>query len=172
MSTPSLRYTWKPGCRIRVPAQVVGARLELLRRRHGGMIRPHDLLEDARRPSSPLHRLFEWDDRRAAHQWRLEQAEHILRSLVAVIVTGKRPRLYRAYVAVPPPERSPSAPPRAAYVRIEDALRSPAQRRYLLQQALDEIEWWERKYRALRELASVFAALRNARRALEARATG
>lgn len=41
------------------------ARLEDLRRRDG-LLQPAAVVEDARDESSPLHPLFEWDDRKAA----------------------------------------------------------------------------------------------------------
>jgi hypothetical protein len=36
------------------------------------------LVKEAEKKSSPLHSLFQWDEKRAAHQWRLQQARVII----------------------------------------------------------------------------------------------
>lgn len=40
------------------------------------------VLREARRPSSPLHGEFEWNDRKAADSYRREQAGRLIRALV------------------------------------------------------------------------------------------
>lgn len=47
------------------------------------------LLAEARRKSSPIHGLFEWDDRRAARAQRLARAGYLLRSINVVRVAVK-----------------------------------------------------------------------------------
>ncbi len=44
----------------------------------GVVVTPERLLQEASNPRNPLHRYFEWDDSRAAHKWRLEQARQML----------------------------------------------------------------------------------------------
>jgi len=46
-----------------------------------GRLTPDMILHDARRPDSPLHHLFEWDNERAAAEWRLEQARSVIRTV-------------------------------------------------------------------------------------------
>lgn len=45
-----------------------------------GMITPEGVLARAQNPKSPLHAAFEWDDEKAAVQYRLEQARALVRS--------------------------------------------------------------------------------------------
>lgn len=48
----------------------------------GKALTPPTVVEAARNPASPLHGLFEWDDGRAAAQYRLEQARRIIKTIV------------------------------------------------------------------------------------------
>ena len=55
----------------------------------GGPVSPEDILEAARNPEHPLHDYLEWDDAKAAHAGRLEQAEGFIQdTLVEEIVEG------------------------------------------------------------------------------------
>lgn len=65
-------------------------RLDQIIRLNNGRITPDAVIEDARSKKSPLHDQFEWDDSKAAHQYRLEQAREIIRSVKMEIVTSER----------------------------------------------------------------------------------
>lgn len=43
------------------------------------MLKPEAVVEAARAKSSPLHSKFEWDDTKAAHKYRLQQAAELIR---------------------------------------------------------------------------------------------
>lgn len=58
--------------------------LELIRKKHGGLLRPSDVVEFARAKDTELHRHFQWDDSRAAGEYRLLQARHLIRVVVHV----------------------------------------------------------------------------------------
>lgn len=45
----------------------------------GRRLSPDDVVRAASDPASPLHRYFTWDDTAAAHQWRMCQAETLIR---------------------------------------------------------------------------------------------
>ena len=49
---------------------------------------PHKLLEYAKSKKSSIHHLFEWDDGKAAHQYRLWQARHYFLSIELVTNNG------------------------------------------------------------------------------------
>lgn len=51
-----------------------------LARRNGGLLRPADVVEEARDENSPLHSSFIWDDTEAARLYRLDQAQRLIRS--------------------------------------------------------------------------------------------
>lgn len=57
----------------------------LARLEREGTITPDAVVEDARNVASPLHDLFEWDDSKAAHEYRLDQARAIIRTVRVVV---------------------------------------------------------------------------------------
>ena len=80
-------YTFKGGFRPkgRARPQDVGERLEQLRRDGDGVLDAVDVVVDARPDHSPLHGFFEWDDGKAAHAHRVDQAKNLIKA-VSVIV--------------------------------------------------------------------------------------
>lgn len=80
-----MRYEWAEGRGRSVPALVVGKQLEQIAARHGGRITPDDLVASAKGSRSPLHRLFEWDDSKAARAHRLHQARMVINSIDVVV---------------------------------------------------------------------------------------
>ena len=48
---------------------------------NGGALTPAAVVDAARDPTSPLHASFEWDNTEAAHQYRLDQARTLIRSV-------------------------------------------------------------------------------------------
>jgi hypothetical protein len=56
-------------------------RVRQIYKKAGKVLRPEDIIEDARDPKSPLHDSFEWDDSKAAHAYRMEQARRLIREI-------------------------------------------------------------------------------------------
>lgn len=46
-----------------------------------GQLTPELVLDAALDPASPLHKAFEWNDERAGHQYRIEQARALIRTV-------------------------------------------------------------------------------------------
>lgn len=59
------------------------AKDELLRiaNENGGVLKPEDVVNTARDPENVLHRCFIWDDKKAAHEHRLDQARELIASI-------------------------------------------------------------------------------------------
>lgn len=76
------KYSWSR--RFGVPAQVFGDFYYSLQKRT-----PEELVRAAKNPRSPVHKLFEWNDRAAAHEHRLVQARVMVNSLQVEIITPK-----------------------------------------------------------------------------------
>lgn len=68
-------YKWAHGTRG-APAQAVGETVAWLVEAHGGVCPPSALVEVARDEQHPCHRLFTWDDPKAAEAWRRHEARH------------------------------------------------------------------------------------------------
>jgi len=67
------RYQFVPGSGMTGDAQKVGEAIAEIAARHGGQLTEQGILEAAKDPSSPLHDYFEWDDKKAAAEWRKHQ---------------------------------------------------------------------------------------------------
>ena len=78
----AVKYKWSRG--FSVPAQVFGEFYYRLKRRT-----PEELVRAARSKSSPVHSLFEWNDKKAAHEARLIAARVMINSLQVEIITPK-----------------------------------------------------------------------------------
>lgn len=75
--------------------------LERLLDANGGDITVHDIVAEAARAKSPLHRMFEWDDTAAAQKYRLQQARDLLREYKITIKTDNKTLVISGVVAIP-----------------------------------------------------------------------
>lgn len=140
-------YQWKiPGI-IPVDAQTAGEELERIYKRDGA-VSPDAIVKDNADPTAPLHGCFEWDDTKAAHKYRLTQAQTIIRTIVTVCDTPQQTQPVRAFVSV----QNNYRPTRI--VMEDDGMRNE-----LLATALSELQAFKRKYAALSELSAVFEAI-------------
>ncbi len=64
-------------------------RLAELELNGGGRLTPAAVVEDAKDPASPLHDCFQWDDEKAAHAHRLDQARSLITSIRIVQKTDR-----------------------------------------------------------------------------------
>jgi len=56
------------------------------------ILTPEVVVRAAENQSSVLHKLFEWDENKAAYNWRLQQARTILNNIEVTIITDGEPR--------------------------------------------------------------------------------
>lgn len=92
-------YQWKPGYGMGGDADRIGHEIETL----GDAVSPRAVVELARDEATALHASFEWDDAKAAEEWRVEQARGIMRALVFVEERPGAPDdrvVFRAYESV------------------------------------------------------------------------
>lgn len=147
-------YEWKNGTRGMkgVDAQSVGERLEKIREKFGGFMTPEMVVDDARKPRSPLHDVFEWDDIQAAGRYRAEQAGYVIRHISVTISVGAEETVTRAFVSIQQDDG-------ARYTSIIHAMSDAELRKQVLQQAWSELEAWKGKYKEYDELSHIFAAM-------------
>jgi len=150
-------------------AKVFGKRIDWLMDQNGRSVTPEDLLMDARNAKSPLHKYFEWSDRAAAEQWRLNQARYVLRSIsVDVVYADGNKKTTRAFVNVNRPIGDDEER-KSVYVNIESALSDSDMGDQLLEDAVSELDSWRQRYAMLRELAIVFGAIEKVKTRLRKR---
>jgi len=91
-----------------------------------GTLLPKDVIEAARSPQHILHDYFEWDDARAGHLHRIDQARGLIKRYRVTVETSKR--LYQ----IPRYLRDPGRHGGDAGYRRADALSAPDQRSALV----------------------------------------
>lgn len=91
----------------------INAEINRIYQEHNG-ITPSLLVEEAKDPNSILHHLFEWDDEKAGHAYRLDQARQIITSVKVNIISETKMISAVSYV------RDPRVPgDQQGYVSIE-----------------------------------------------------
>lgn len=115
-----------------------------------GVLDSKDIVNESRNQTAALHSCFEWDDAVAAEKYRQEQASDMVRCLVTIEKPDdqKEPIVVRAFVKTT-----------EKYEPIKVSLRTEEKRAVLLQDALNDIQWFRNKHSQLNELAKVFDAM-------------
>lgn len=146
----SSRWRWSEGTRKPVRyAAALGATIERIKSRSGAFS-AKQVVAAARAKGSPIHGLFEWDNRKAAEKYREIQARDMIRCLVYVSGDGDGETEIPAAVSFGPGD---------GYVGAREVLSSADLRARLIRQALAEADSWRGRYIHLKELGAVFAAI-------------
>ena len=82
-------------------SKAAAARINELARANGGRVTPEMIVADAKRKSSPLHGLFEWDTSKAAAAHWIETARWVIRQVRIEVTTETRTISTVAYVRDP-----------------------------------------------------------------------
>lgn len=131
-------------------AEVIGPYLE---QKFGDKaVTPHAFLVAAQTKRSPLHRYFQWDDHKAATEYRVWQAREILGSLMVIVETPSGGEIEtRAYhnIVVENGERH------RVYAPQHIVWQSETLREQVIMRALRDLERWEAQYGQYEELARV-----------------
>lgn len=128
---------------------------------HDGLLMPEHVVAAAKPKSSPLHNRFEWNNTKAAEQHRLWQARQLISVCVQILPGVAEP------VAVFHSLSTDRA--NGGGYRTTVAICSHAEmREQKLQDALHELNMFQRKYASLRKLSDVFSAIRKATKRLAA----
>ena len=124
---------------------------------NGGRITPDLVLESANPKDSPIHHLFCWDDTEAAKNYRLLQAQTIIRKIrVSYEQSPERTVSVRAYVNVEPRrEEEEDQPERGVYVTLSEALSVDEYRNQLFQCAKRDAAAFRNKYSTLVEVSNI-----------------
>jgi len=145
-----------PGRAKRADPQAIGEALETIRLENGGELHPQAVVADARDAKSPLHRYFEWDDKKAAEAHRMDQARALIRSIR--IIDDNDDKARPAFLSI----RSDNG---VGYRSLGDVLSSRDLRQRLLEQAERDLDAWTARYRELREIVElILPAQRELRR--------
>lgn len=108
---------------------------------------------------SALHRCFQWNDSKAAQQWRLWQARQLIVSVEVKYEDGKKHQVYVSPVAI--------RKDNAGYARLSTILSNAQLRMQYLDQALAELERICARYNDLAELSGIRTEIQLVRKARE-----
>ena len=136
--------------------------LEAIRTKAGGVLNPEDVVDFAKKKNTALHSAFTWDDGEAAAQYRLWQARQVIRVCVTIRDDVKGPPL-RTYVSLMEDRGD------TGYRLLTDVMTDEEMRAKLLEQALNELQNWQQRYRQLKALEPIFAAAAKVRKPRKAK---
>lgn len=148
------QIVWVEGARVPkgLKADTAYGALEAVRLKSGGILKPADVVDDARPVDAVLHPAFEWDDAVAAERHREDQARLLIRSVRVIIAERPDDGPRRTYVHVETQDDS-------AYVTTARALSEPELRAQVISKAKADLASFRARYRDLTELSEIFAAI-------------
>ena len=154
-------YTYRAGYRpaLKDP-QAVGDKLQELRDKHKGLT-ASIVIEDAKNKKSVLHGAFEWNDSKAAHEWRLHSARHLMRAVVTKELDSSGEIRYQPAFVFVKTEEGPR------YESLAKVLDDDELRLQVINRALKEFEQCQKRYEEYEEFLSVFESFDKTRKRLE-----
>lgn len=155
---------------IKLP-ESISEELRFIQTNNNGTLQPHHVVEYAKDPNTLLHNKFEWQDSKAAHQYRLWQARKVI-SLELIVVDRKSEKPCNVFVSMDNDNVEPGKQTRAfislsidrkgdkvGYRSIEDVISDEEMRQQMLEDARKDMNLFRRKYHMLKELSDVFSAM-------------
>ena len=130
--------------------------LKAIAMKHGGVLKPDDVVSFAKDPETSLHAAFDWNDTDAAQKWRIEQARGIIQVAVEIIMVKNKEISVRVFIS-PIAARKENGD--GGYKLVESLLHNRKGRREILETALSELDVFQKKYNWLSELVKVFEAI-------------
>ena len=109
MSNPKikkLKYAFKEGARYGIDANDAGSELARIHSAHG-VLEPAAVVKESEPETAPLHPVFEWDDHKAAGQYRNWQARVLIKSVRVIPNENEAPE--PVYVHVGNSANTPAA---------------------------------------------------------------
>jgi len=149
------------GMKLPVKEQVAGEHLMNLYDENDKKLTAEIVIEDATAKSSPLHPCFEWNNKKAAHSYRLEQARHIIKNVTIVREEGEEKLQIKNFVSIRTDEdgqltHSKMGKGRSFYVTISDVMSNHDLKEYTFEQAYRELMSFRSKYDNLRQFEKLF----------------
>ena len=124
--------------------------------KYDGVLTAELVVKAARKPNSPLHDHFTWDDSEAGKAYRLLQAGELIRK-VKVTYSPSEDVSYRvrAFFNVVSTDEEVGK----IYVPIKEALNNPSYREQLLAEAKRDAETFVKKYKVLNEVKDIINSI-------------
>lgn len=147
-------YSWR-NTNYPVKAEEAASELQRIEQKYGE-VTPRNLLDESTPEDAVMHNCYEWDDSKAADNYRLWQSRHIMSCLVVTYAdeaeTEPKEIVVRAFQNV-------SEEREGRFISVEKAFESTTTRDIILQKAFEELAMFRKKYSDLSELAKVITAI-------------
>ena len=141
---------------------IVRRELENIRRAHGA-INPEVIVREASSSKHPLHRYFEWDDRKAAHEHRLQQAYQMILASRMTVIARAAAQAPPGVVKAHPVQQQVRGYVNTAYgcgfVSRTEVLANDELRRALVAKKLRELQGWCESVADIAELTNLRLAV-------------
>ena len=126
--------------------------LEIVRKRSkDGKLHAEEIVEFAKNKNTALHSKFEWDDTKAAQEYRIWEARQLIKIVVTIIPHTNVET--SVYVSLKKDRMG-----EGGYRAMVEVLSNKELRKDLLHDALEDFEYWKRKYYLVTELIPIFQA--------------
>lgn len=149
----------RDGSRLTVAeAAAYGKRLDWLASNNSGSITAKEVLADAEKKESPLHAYFEWDDSKAAIEYRLYQARNLLRSIEVVVTRsdGTEMQVRQYYSITEQTEEGQTQ----SYYMLGVVLNNAEKRAAVIADAYREVVNWQLRYEQYQEFNEICSSIR------------
>ncbi len=122
-------------------------------------VTPKDVLHDAENPDSVMHGFFEWDNRRAAAAYRIQQARQLLGRLKVIYhdELGKEVRV-REYIRLV--HEAPSTHElRSGYFPRAKAMTNSGLEQQCVERSITELESWMNRWRGFKRIEAAYVGV-------------
>jgi hypothetical protein len=145
-------YQCKKSQRLsKAEVMAVGTLLEDITSRPGADAKA-ELVARSKPKNSETHHLFEWDDTKAGHAYRLSQAADLIQAIEIVFEDGETPVRAFPSISVGDGERD--------YMPMQRVLSNAELTQQLIYEAKQDAEAWARRYEHLRHCAELHGVFR------------
>lgn len=153
-------YEFKKGSRINLNAEKTYEELQIIKSNNiENMLEPPEVVEYARNnPQSELHKGFEWNDSKAAEQYRLQQARQIIYNIRIIQVEDDVNVDVAKTVEYIPYTHLDTI---SGYKSTIEVYKNEEDYEQLKQQAYRDLLYWSKKYNNIVEFKQIFEDIEN-----------
>lgn len=160
----AVKYGWKNG-RKPEDAEAFGKVMDAI---PPGERTPAAVVAKARPKSSPIHKLFEWDDTAAAEKYRCEQARQYTRELTVTVISDGKELPTRAFHSIVIEHEADAENQGHRFFSVDEIKGDKALEEQVVAQALKELNGWRQRYADYSKIfGGVFAAIDKAAEKVE-----
>lgn len=153
-------YEFRKGSRINLNAEKTYGELQIIKSNNiENMLEPPEVVEYARNnPQSELHKGFEWNDSKAAEQYRLQQARQIIYNIRIIQVEDDVNVDVAKTVEYIPYTHLDTI---SGYKSTIEVYKNEEDYEQLKQQAYRDLLYWSKKYNNIVEFKQIFEDIEN-----------